>query len=71
MKTKNRTNPVHVDADNDLDYEPSAFFKPTHEEISVVAQQLYNEDGRPGGLAHSYWEAAEAWLQQQASKCLK
>ena len=60
MKTQKRF--VQVDADSIEDSDLS--LKPTHEEISAVAQQIYEEEGCPDGLADSHWHAAEARLQQ-------
>ena len=70
MQTNQRSVPVQDDADNDLDVTPSAlgeadaYSKPTQEEISVVAHQIYEEEGCPDGLADCHWHAAEALLQQ-------
>lgn len=70
MKTQKRSVLVDDDKDNDLDVTPSAFgkadlnCKPTHEEISVLAHQIYEEEGCPSGLAEAHWEAAERSLQQ-------
>ena len=60
MKTNKRF--VLVDADSAEDSDLS--FKPTQEEISVVAHQIYEEEGCPDGLADSHWHAAEARLQR-------
>ena len=38
--------------------------KPTHEEITVAAHQIYEEEGCPDGLADSHWLAAEDRLQR-------
>ena len=67
MKTQKRSVLVNADDDDDLDVTPSAFgkadIKPTHEEISVLAHQIYEEEGCPSGLAAAHWEAAERSLQ--------
>jgi hypothetical protein len=36
--------------------------KPTHEQIAVVAYQIYEEAGRPDGFAEGHWDAAESSL---------
>ena len=59
---KPNTRFVLADADSAEDSDLS--LKPTQEEISVVAQQIYEEEGRPEGLADSHWHAAEARLQR-------
>lgn len=69
MKTQKRSVLVNADNDYDLDVTPSAVGKadlngkPTHEEISVLAHQIYEEEGCPSGLAAAHWEAAERSLQ--------
>ena len=60
MKTNKRFVLVDADAAEDLDLS----LKPTPEEISVVAHQIYEEEGCPDGLADSHWHAAEARLQR-------
>jgi len=60
MKTQNRF--VLVDADSAEDSDLS--LKPTHEEIAVVAHQIYEEEGCTDGFADSHWHAAEARLQR-------
>jgi hypothetical protein len=37
--------------------------EPTHEEIEVVAHQIYEEKGRIKGSAETNWEAAEGRLK--------
>lgn len=39
--------------------------EPTHEEIAVVAHQIYEEEGGPSGLAESHWEAAKSHLRPE------
>jgi len=39
--------------------------EPTHEEIAVVAHQIYEKKGSPKGLAEKHWEAAESDLQRE------
>ena len=59
---KNQKRIVLVDPES---IENSDFsLKPTQEEISVVAHQIYEEEGSPDGLADSHWHAAEARLQR-------
>ena len=60
MKTNKRYVLVDADAVEDSDLS----LKPTQEEISVVAHQIYEEEGCPDGLADSHWHAAEARLQR-------
>lgn len=60
MKTNKRFVPVKPDPAEDTDLS----LKPTQEEISVVAHQIYEEEGCPDGLAASHWHAAEARLQR-------
>lgn len=38
---------------------------PTHEEIIVLAQQLYEREGCPFGRAEIYWVEAECQLRQR------
>ena len=52
---------VLVDADSAEDSDVS--IKPTHEEISILAHQIYEKEGCPDGLADEHWFAAEARLQ--------
>ena len=60
MKANKRLVPVDADSAEDSDLS----LKPTQEEISVVAHQIYEEEGCPDGFADSHWHAAEARLQQ-------
>ena len=39
--------------------------EPTHEEIAVVAHEIYEKEGAPKGLAEKHWEAAESDLQRE------
>ena len=70
MKPQKRSVLVNADNDGDLDVTPSAFGKadlncePTHEEIAVLAHQIYEEEGCPSGLAEAHWETAERSLKQ-------
>jgi spore germination cell wall hydrolase CwlJ-like protein len=63
MKTQKRSVLANADDDNDLDVAPSAVCKPTHEEISILAHQIYEEEGCPSGLAEDHWYAAERSLR--------
>jgi len=56
MRTSKRF--VLVNAESNEDSEPSQ--NPTHEEISIVAHQIYEQEGCPDGFADSHWHAAEA-----------
>ena len=60
MKTNKRFVLVNAESDEDSDRSP----KPTQEEISVVAHQIYEEEGCPDGFADSHWHAADARLSQ-------
>ena len=60
MKTNTRFVPVDSDANEDADFAPN----PTHEQIAVVAYQLYEDEGFPDGLADSHWHAAEVRLRE-------
>ena len=60
MKTNKRFVLVNADSDNDSDFRPA----PSQEEISVVAHQIYEEEGCPEGCADSHWYAAEARLSE-------
>jgi hypothetical protein len=51
---------VMVDSDSAEDSESNR--PPTHEEISVAAHEIYEEEGCPAGLADSHWYTAEARL---------
>ena len=44
----------------------SAKHAPTHEEITALAQQIYEEEGCPSGQAEAHWHEAEHRLRQQA-----
>ncbi len=46
--------------------ESDSSLKPTHEEIAVVAHQIYEEEGCPDGFAEGHWEAAERSLNRDA-----
>ena len=65
---------MNGDTDNDLDVTPSALgkadadCKPTHEEIAIVAYQLYEDAGCPNGFAEGHWEAAEQSLLANPSR---
>lgn len=61
MKSNQRFVPMDSDLFEDSDLSPKA----THEEISVVAHQIYEEEGCPDGLADSHWHAAEARLRSE------
>jgi hypothetical protein len=39
--------------------------EPTHEEITVLAQQIYEEEGCPCGKAEAHWLEAERRLREQ------
>jgi len=67
MKTQNRF--VLADADSAGDSDLS--LKPTHEEIAVVAYQIYEEAGCPNGFAEGHWEAAERSLNRRHSPHLR
>ncbi len=41
--------------------------EPTHEEITALAQQIYEEEGRPDGQSEAHWHEAERRLREQAS----
>jgi hypothetical protein len=58
MKTNKRFVLLNADLNEDSDLGP----KPSHEEISVVAHQIYEEEGCPDGFEESHWHAAEARL---------
>ena len=60
MKTNKRFVLVDTDSNEDSDLSP----KPTQEEISVVAHQIYEEEGCPDGFADSHWHTAEERLSQ-------
>lgn len=59
-----KTNQRFVLGDADSAEDSDLRFKPTNEEISVVAHQIYEEEGCPDGLADSHWHAAEGRLQR-------
>jgi len=59
MKTMQRFTLVDPDSIADSD----ASSKPTHEEISALAHEFYQQEGRPDGLAEEHWLAAEERLQ--------
>jgi len=40
--------------------------KPTHEELSVAAYQIYEEEGCPSGCAQSHWHEGERRLNQES-----
>ena len=40
---------------------------PTHEDIAVLAQHIYEEEGCPFGRAEAHWLEAERRLREQAS----
>ncbi|MBW4026329.1 MAG: DUF2934 domain-containing protein [Acidobacteria bacterium] len=46
---------------------PVAVPRPTHEEISRLAEQFWNENGRPHGSAEHDWLRAEQHLLGKAS----
>jgi hypothetical protein len=39
--------------------------KPTHDEISALAQRMYEKEGRPQGKATEHWLRAEAQLMAE------
>jgi hypothetical protein len=39
--------------------------EPTHEEIAVVAHEIYEKEGSPQGLAETHWETAESDLHRE------
>jgi hypothetical protein len=41
------------------------FRKPTHDEISALAQRMYVKEGRPQGKAMEHWLKAEAQLNAE------
>ena len=41
--------------------------EPTHEEITALAQQIYEEEGCPCGKAEEHWHEAERRLRQQTT----
>lgn len=43
----------------------SANPEPTHEEITALAQQIYEEEGCPSGQAEAHWLEAERRLRKQ------
>ena len=40
---------------------------PTHEEITALAQRIYEEEGRPEGCAAAHWHEAERRLREQSA----
>jgi len=42
--------------------------EPTHEEIAILAQQIYEEEGCPWGRAEAHWLEAERQLLQQTAR---
>jgi hypothetical protein len=53
MKTKETPNPVTTAA------EPAS---PTMDQVAALAQQIYEEEGRPEGRAEAHWLEAERRL---------
>ena len=59
----------------DTDYDPATGapepaplgHTPTHEDIAVLAQHIYEEEGCPFGRDQAHWLEAERRLRQQAS----
>jgi hypothetical protein len=48
--------------------EPSSLgHQPSHEDIAVLAQHIYQEEGCPFGRAEAHWHEAERRLRQQAA----
>jgi hypothetical protein len=39
--------------------------EPSHEEIAALAQDLYEQEGRPAGRAEAHWHEALRRLRQQ------
>ena len=42
-------------------------YEPTYEEITLMAQRIYEEEGRPAGRAEAHWLEAERRLRQEAA----
>jgi hypothetical protein len=61
-----KTNKRFVLADAGSAEDSNLSLKPTHEEISVVAHQIYEEESCPGGPADSHWHAAKVFLDREA-----
>jgi len=62
-----RPHPRHVAISN-LDMKNSnhsANSEPTHEEITALAQKIYEEEGCPSGQAEAHWLEAERRLREQ------
>ena len=64
MKTEDLSVLANVENDNSIAASPVDIPRTTHEEISVMAHQIYTEEGCPDGLAASRWHAAEERLQR-------
>ncbi len=37
---------------------------PTHDDIAIIARNLWEEEGRPEGKAEEHWRLAETLLRQ-------
>ena len=44
---------------------PDSSNNPTHDEISALAQQFYDEEGRPEGKADEHWVRAQEQIRQR------
>lgn len=59
MKTENRSVLANADNGSGLVAATGAVSEVTHEEISALAHQFYQQEGCPDGLAEEHWFAAE------------
>lgn len=64
MKPQKRSAQLNPDFSEGFDAPAGSTSKPTHEEISVVAHQIYEEAGCPSGCADAHWQRAEHSLHK-------